>query len=89
MGKFGMYARSHRSTTALTTLPISAMEAQWSSLKEQIQAEALHRSNVSSNLELQALQPLQVYMLVDLEKRFRMVRGVREGEGGGGGWTER
>ncbi|KAL5499317.1 hypothetical protein EMCRGX_G010706 [Ephydatia muelleri] len=50
-----------------------AMEAQWSSLKEQIQAEALHRSNVSSNLELQALQPLQVYMLVDLEKRFRMI----------------
>ena len=52
----------------------SPMELQWTSIKEQIQAEALHLSSISSKLDQEALQPLQVYMLVDLEKRFRMVR---------------
>lgn len=48
----------------------SPLETHWSSIKEQLAAEAMHVSRVASTLEQQALQPLQVYMLVDLEKRF-------------------
>lgn len=48
-----------------------ALEQQWSGLKHSLQAEAMHLSSLSSGLERQALQPLQVYLLTDLEKRFR------------------
>ncbi len=46
-------------------------------MKEQLAAEAMHVSRVASTLEQQALQPLQVYMLADLDKRFRAL--VQEG----------
>lgn len=39
-------------------------------MKDQLTAEAMHTSRVASTLEQQALQPLQVYMLADLDKRF-------------------
>ena len=51
----------------------SSLEKHWNSVKEQIAAEAMHVSRVASTLEQQALQPLQVYMQADLEKRFRGV----------------
>lgn len=53
------------------------LEKHWGSVKEQISAEAMHVSRVASTLEQQALQPLQVYMHADLEKRFRAL--VQEG----------
>ena len=46
-------------------------------MKEQLSAEAMHASRVASTLEQQALQPLQVYMLADLDKRFHSL--VQEG----------
>lgn len=46
-------------------------------MREQLGAEAMHVSRVASTLEQQALQPLQVYMLADLDKRFRAL--VQEG----------
>ena len=57
----------------VTSLPPRALEQQWSGLKHSLRAEAMHLSSLSSGLERQALQPLQVYLLTDLEKRFRQV----------------
>lgn len=54
-----------------------SLESHWSSVKEHLAAEAMHVSRVASILEQQALQPLQVYMLADLDKRFRVL--VQEG----------
>ena len=54
-----------------------SLESHWSSIKDQLGAEAMHVSRVASTLEQQALQPLQVYMLADLDKRFRVL--VQEG----------
>ena len=39
-------------------------------MKEQLAAEAMRVSSVASTVEQQGLQPLQVYMLADLDKRF-------------------
>lgn len=55
----------------------SSLEGHWSQIKEQLSAEAMHVSRVASILEQQALQPLQVYLLADLDKRFRFL--VQEG----------
>ena len=46
------------------------MDGQWSNVREKLNAEAMRVSSVASTLEQQALQPLQVYMLADLDKRF-------------------
>ena len=53
------------------------MESHWSVVKDQLAAEAMHVSRVASTLEQQALQPMQVYLLADLDKRFRAL--VQEG----------
>ncbi len=47
-----------------------AMDTQWGNVKEKLNAEAMRVSSVASTLEQQALQPLQVYLLADLDKRF-------------------
>lgn len=47
------------------------MDSLWNSVKEQLATEAMLISRVTSTLEQQALQPLQVFLLADLEKRFR------------------
>lgn len=50
-----------------------SLDGQWSSVKEHIRDEAMHVSRVATTLEQSALQPLQVFLLADLEKRFRGV----------------
>ena len=52
---------------------LSSLNNHWSSIRDQLQTEAMHLSHISSNLEQRALQPLQVFLLTDLEKRFRNV----------------
>ena len=47
------------------------LESHWSSIKEKLAAEAMHVSRVASTLEHQSLQPLQVFLFIDLEKRFQ------------------
>ena len=46
------------------------MDAHWSSIKDKLGAEAMRVSSVASTLEQQSMQPLQVYVLADLDKRF-------------------
>ena len=46
------------------------MEKRWGGIKDKLAAEAMRTSSVASTLEQQAVQPLQVYMLADLDKRF-------------------
>jgi len=50
-----------------------SLNTHWSAIRDQLQSEAMHLSHVSSTLEQQALQPLQVFLLADLEKRFRNI----------------
>lgn len=47
------------------------LESHWSTIKEKLAAEAMRVSRVSSTLENQSLQPLQVFLFTDLEKRFQ------------------
>lgn len=47
------------------------LESHWSNIKEKLAAEAMHVSRVASTLEHQSLQPLQVFLFTDLEKRFQ------------------
>lgn len=47
------------------------LESHWSTIKEKLAAEAMRVSRVSSTLEHQSLQPLQVFLFTDLEKRFQ------------------
>lgn len=47
------------------------LESHWSNVKEKLAAEAMHVSRVASTLEHQSLQPLQVFLFIDLEKRFQ------------------
>ena len=47
------------------------LESHWSNIKEKLAAEAMHVSHVASTLEHQSLQPLQVFLFIDLEKRFQ------------------
>ena len=54
-------------------LSYSFLEASWNGIKEQLTTEALHISQVTSNLEQQALYPLQSVVINDLEKRFRAI----------------
>lgn len=51
----------------------SSLEASWNGIKEQLTTEALHISQVTANLEQQALYPLQSVVINDLEKRFRAI----------------
>lgn len=52
------------------------LAGQWSSLCNGLLTEALFLSNVSSTLESQALQPLNIHLLNDLDKRFKAVSSV-------------
>ena len=47
------------------------LESNWSTIKEKLAAEAMRVSRVASTLEHQSLQPLQVFLFTDLEKRFQ------------------
>ena len=47
------------------------LESHWSTVKEKLAAEAMHVSRLASTLEHQSLQPLQVFLFIDLEKRFQ------------------
>ena len=53
--------------------PPRELATQWTSLSDGLLTEALFLSNVSSTLESQALQPLTVHLLNDLDKRFKTV----------------
>jgi len=46
------------------------MDGQWGLVREKLNAEAMRVSNSASTLEQHALQPLQVFLLADLDKRF-------------------
>lgn len=50
-----------------------SLDGLWNSIKEQLATEALKISCVTSTFQQQALQPLQVFLLGDLEKRYRGV----------------
>lgn len=47
------------------------LNSQWSTLCQGLLTEALYLSNISSTLESQALQPLTIHLLNDLDKRFK------------------
>lgn len=47
------------------------LESHWVNVKERLAAEAMHVSRMASTLEHQSLQPLQVFLFIDLEKRFQ------------------
>jgi hypothetical protein len=53
------------------------LATEWSSLCNGLLTEALFLSNVSSTLESQALQPLTMHLLNDLDKRFKAA--IQEG----------
>jgi hypothetical protein len=53
------------------------LATEWSSLCDGLLTEALFLSNVSSTLESQALQPLTMHLLNDLDKRFKAA--IQEG----------
>ena len=45
----------------------------WKTVRDQVQSESLHRSHTITLVEEKVVQPLQVFLLSDLEKRFRNV----------------
>ncbi len=49
----------------------SSLDSSWNGIKEQLTSEAVQTSRIASTLEQQALQPLQAFLINDLEKRFR------------------
>ncbi|XP_064384154.1 uncharacterized protein LOC135333176 isoform X2 [Halichondria panicea] len=49
-----------------------SLDSSWNGIKEQLTSEAMQTSRIASTLELQALQPLQTFLINDLEKRFRV-----------------
>ena len=45
----------------------------WKGVRDQVQSESLQRSHIITTVEEKVVQPLQVFLLSDLEKRFRHV----------------
>lgn len=45
----------------------------WRHIQQHYQQETLHRSKVLTSLEEKVVQPLSVFLLSDLEKRFQNV----------------
>lgn len=45
----------------------------WRHIQQHCQQETLHRSKVLTSLEEKVVQPLSVFLLSDLEKRFQNV----------------